>query len=207
MTPQNLQRWWVVPLVSTICRAVYLVDCLGWRLAGKAFSIRHYSLRFSHASQLTLNWTSEAFHNVSQLAVNTTVYQVRGFAQPCLSIWSKKWTYLGPVTQHFCQWTWSCIIHGHHMSHPMNLRLYWYGICVSCRLSWCYIKFCLSIHSHCNNSQLWIFNLWTWTAFWDLDSPSTPSFQRLSLLWRTITPTAPPSLPISLAYHLTPELH
>jgi hypothetical protein len=33
----------------------------------------HYDLRFSHASRLTLNWTSEAFRNVSPPAVNTTI--------------------------------------------------------------------------------------------------------------------------------------
>ena len=33
----------------------------------------HYDLKFSHPSRLTLNWTSEAFHNVSRLAVNINV--------------------------------------------------------------------------------------------------------------------------------------
>jgi hypothetical protein len=48
----------------------------------KSTVLYHYDLRFSHASWLTLNWTSKAFCNVSRPAVNTTIYEVGGLAGP-----------------------------------------------------------------------------------------------------------------------------
>ena len=122
---------WILPTVSITCPQCahgtidfHCVSCgsLSSKSQKAIHLLYHYDLRISHASWLTLNWTSKAFRNVSQPAMNTTAYQVRGFAGACQPIWSKKWTYLGPVTQKFCQWTWSGIIHGHHMSHSMNLR-------------------------------------------------------------------------------------
>jgi hypothetical protein len=82
----SIQHFWKHNLHVIMQNPVYFGSAVfaGRTLVPQHFSeiLYHYDLRFSHASWLILNWTSEAFCNVSWPAVNTTVYQVGSFAGP-----------------------------------------------------------------------------------------------------------------------------